>query len=137
MVDRFCKVVVLVPLRNQDENTLIAAIKNRWIYRFGKPRSFLSDRGKTFEGNKLREMCKTFNITQAFSSPYQHQFNGLAERTIYSLCDMVVPSSASQNDSLDWEELLPKIEFLLNTTWQSSIGCTPFEVLFRQKLNLH
>ena len=50
---------------------------------------------------------------------------------------MVVTSSASQNDSLDWEELLPKIEFLLNTTWQSSIGCTPFEVLLRQKLNLH
>ena len=137
MVDRFSKVVVLVPLRNQDENTLIAAIKNRWIYRFGKPRSFLSDRGKTFEGNKLREMCKTFNITQEFSSPYQHQSNGLAERTIRSLRDMVVTSSASQNDSLDWEELLPKIEFLLNTTWQSSIGCTPFEVLFRQKLNLH
>jgi hypothetical protein len=57
MVDGFNKVVVLIPLHNQDENTLIAAIKNRWIYQFGKPRSFLSDRGETFEGNKLREMC--------------------------------------------------------------------------------
>ena len=44
MIDRFSKLVSLVPLKKQDELSLADTFKNRWIYKFGKPRSILSDR---------------------------------------------------------------------------------------------
>ena len=70
----------LTATAKQDENTVVNTILNNWIYRYGKPENILTDRGRVFEGTLIREWMNKFGIQQEFSSPYQHQSNGFAER---------------------------------------------------------
>ena len=69
MIDRFSKLVSLVPLTKQDELSVAEAIKDHWLYKFGKPKSILSDRGRVFEGAILRKLTEKFGIKQEFTSP--------------------------------------------------------------------
>ena len=85
----------------------------------------------------MKALTDKFGIKHEFSSPYQHQSNGLAERTIRTLRDMVVTSMSGDPLQRNWEELIQKIEFAINATYQSTIGCTPFEIIFGRKILIH
>ena len=108
----------------------------KWIYRFVKPKSILTDNGKCFSGSKFGEFSKEYGIKQIFSSPFQHQSNGLAERVIRTVRDMLVTSAAGTLGRAWWKSL-PKIEFLINATVQSTTGHSPFEIVFNREINLH
>jgi len=137
MVDRFSKLVSFVALNKQDEKSVVDAIKEQWIYRFGKPKSFLTDRGKIFEGKLMRLLAEKFGIKQEFASPYQHQSNGLAERSIRTLRDMVVTTTKNGCSEGSWDRLLPRIQFVINATQQKSSGLSPFEIIFGRRIVLH
>ena len=137
IVDRFSKLVCLTPLTKQDDVSIFKAILHRWIYRFGKPKSILSDRGKNFESQYLRHQLGKFGIKQEYSTPYQHQSNGLVERAIRTMRDLLSATLASGCAERNWHDLLPRIEYTLNSTLQNATGCTPFEVVFGRRLNLH
>ena len=79
IIDRFIILVSLTATAKQNENTVVNTILNNWIYRYVR----------VFEGTLIREWMNKFGIQQEFSSPYQHQSNGLAERTIRTVRDMM------------------------------------------------
>ena len=136
IIDRFSKLVSLTATAKQDENTVVNTILNNWIYRYGKPESILTDRGRVFEGTLIREWMNKFGIQQEFSSPYQHQSNGLAERTIRTVRDMMSTSLKGERNENNWAELLPRIEFCINATKQSATNFSPFEIVYGRKINL-
>ena len=137
VIDRFSKLISLTALAKQDEETIFKTLLHKWIYRFGKPRSILSDRGRNFESKYLKENLGIFGIKQEFTSPYQHQSNGLAERAIRTMRDLISATLASGCVEKNWVQLLPRVEYTLNTTYQSATGCTPFEIVYGRKSNLH
>ena len=137
IVDRCSKLTSLTALTRQDEDTIFLTLLHKWIYRYGKPKSILSDRGRNFESQSLRTKLSIFGIKQEFSSPYQHQSNGLAERAIRTMRDLISSTLASGCVEKNWYQLLPRIEYILNTTYQSATGCTPFEIVFGRRSNLH
>ena len=136
MVDQFSKLVSLTEIRTQNEDTIVQCVLIKWIYRYGKPKTILTDNGKCFTGGKFKDFCRKYGIEQRFSSPFQHQSNGLAERTIRTVRDMIV-TSRGDTDKRSWWQIVPKIEFCLNATVQSTTGYSPFEVVFGRKINLH
>jgi transposase InsO family protein len=137
IIDRFSKIVSLTATSSQDEKTILSVILNCWVYRFGKPKNMLSDRGRSFESAYMRKNLGRLGIKQEFSSPYQHQSNGLAERTIRTVRDLIATTLAKGAEEKNWYEILPKIEFTMNITKQSTTGYSPFEILFGRKVNLH
>lgn len=137
IIDRFSKMVSLTALERQDERSIFKAILEKWIYRFGKPRNCLSDRGKNFDSGFMKTNLGRLGITQQFSSPYQHQSNGLVERTIRTVRDLLATSLAGGLGERNWAELLPRVEFCINVTQQSATGFSPFEIVFGRKINLH
>ena len=137
IIDRFSKLVSLTATSSQDEPTILNVILNNWIYRFGRPESILTDRGTIFEkGSMVRGWMEKFGIKQEFSSPYQHQSNGLAERVIRTVRDMIA-TSVTEMGSENWVSLLPRIEFSLNATVQNSTNFSPFEIIYGRKVNLY
>jgi len=76
-------------------------------------------------------------IKQEFSSPYQHQSNGLVERVIRTVRDVIATSLKGKSLEKNWYELLPRIEFSLNATTQDSTKFSPFEIVFGRKVNIH
>ena len=137
IIDRFSKLISLTALARQDEETIFKTFLHNWIYRYGKPKSVLSDRGRNFEGNYWKKRLSELGIKQEFSSPYQHQSNGLVERAIRTMRDLLSSTLASGCEERNWYQLLPRIEYTINATYQSAIGRTPFEVVYGRKLNLH
>lgn len=136
MIDQYSKLVRLTPLIRQDEKSVLKVLKNNWIYKFGKPKCIVSDRGAVFTGTSFTNFCNEMNIKQSLSSPFQHQSNGLAERTIRTMRDMIVTSITDGEEST-WIEVLPKVEFVMNSTMQSTTGYSPFEIIFGRKICIH
>lgn len=137
IIDRFSKLVSLSPISKLDDQSIFKVIMNNWIYKFGRPKNILTDRGKNFESEWLQQKWKELNITHEFSSPYQHQSNGLVERVIRTVRDMTTTSLKGGCAERNWHELLPRIEFSINATQQSSTKFSPFEVVFGYRVNLH
>ena len=137
IIDRFSKMVSLTALERQDEKSIFKAIMEKWIYRYGKPRCCLSDRGKNFDSGYLKSQLEKLGIVQQFSSPYQHQSNGLVERTIRTVRDLLATSTANGHEGRNWVDLIPRVEFCINVTRQNTTGFSPFEIVFGRKINLH
>ena len=49
---------------------------------YGFPSFIVADFGRQFVSEKFKGECKQSGMTLAFSSPYHHQANSLAEKTI-------------------------------------------------------
>jgi predicted aspartyl protease len=137
IVDRFSKLVFLTAVPSQDEKTVFKTLLHKWIYKYGKPRTILSDRGRNFESGYLRKQLEKLGIEQTFATPYQHQSNGLVERVIRTMRDWLVISMKENAQKMKWYELIPKIEFCINATVQSATKCSPFEIVYGRKITLH
>ena len=137
IIDRFSRLVSLSALERQDERSIFRTFMKNWIFRFGKPNSCLSDRGKNFDSAFMKAQLGRLGITQEFSSPYQHQSNGLVERTIRTVRDLIAASVLGGSNEENWVDILPRVEFCINVTQQSATGYSPFEIVFGRKINLH
>ena len=79
--------------------------------------------------------CRNMNITQIFSSPFQHQSNGLVERQIRTIRDMLY--AEKHESKSNWKDKVPKVEFVINATKQDTTGFSPFEIIFNKKIIIH
>lgn len=57
--------------------------------RHGAPRELLSDNGKIFRSNLMREICKLTNTNKTFTTVYHPETNGLVERFNGTLTTML------------------------------------------------
>ena len=68
------------------------------------------------------------------SNPYHHSANGLIERQFRTIRDYI-NASLKDKTRKNWANLLPEIEFFLNSTVQKTLGISPAEVIFGMKIN--
>ena len=129
IIDHCSKYVSLSAVRNQDERTAAHVLMNQWILKFGAPRKILLDCGKAFEARMIKELADKYKFKLQYSSPYHHSANGLIERQFRTIRDYI---ATSLKDKLrkDWVDVLPEIEFTMNSTIQQTINKSPAEVVF-------
>ena len=82
-------------------------IYNEIITRHGAPRVILTDQHKTFRSKLIVELTKRCNITQASTSGYRPQTNGLTEAMNKFLCQALAKFVNQQHN--DWDEYLSSI----------------------------
>ena len=78
----------------------------------------------------MKNLAEKYQINHVHTTPYRPQGNGLAERTIRKLLN-VLRMSISE-DETNWDKCLRMAQNLLNTTVNSSIKRTPFQALYGQ-----
>ena len=66
----------------------------------------------------LKEMCRLLHVTQVRTSVYH-------PKTLKSMLRKLV-----DKDSRDWDQLLPYTLFAIQEVPQSSMGFSPFELLY-------
>ncbi|XP_042437008.1 uncharacterized protein LOC122022972 [Zingiber officinale] len=79
VVDYFSKWVEVEPLARITEQMVKKFIWQHLICRFGIPRWLISDNGRQFVSQQLREWCEGYGIQQTFTSMAYPQSNGQAE----------------------------------------------------------
>lgn len=99
------------------------------VYRLhGMPESIISDRDKIFTSHLWQELFKLSGTQLMMSSSYHTQTDGQTERVNQCLKTFLrcfVQSCPSQ-----WSSWLAMAEFWYNTSAHSSLGRSPFEVLY-------
>ena len=121
------KYVIAVPLRDIKATTIADALAKHLICQFGAPRAILSDNGRSFVADIVRELLHILRIKQQFASTYRPQTDGALERSHAPLKDYIRCYSEKFSD---WDQLVPFAVFAMNTAVHSSTNFTPFELVY-------
>lgn len=141
--DMFTRFVNLIPLQSTTSDEFIKALSQKYFPIHGIPLEFVSDNGPPFGSSFAQIFASTFGVNIRYAPAYRPQSNGLVERFMATLRNMItafldIPVTAStskttaQEQALikerqsNWDSLLPQIAFAYNTSFHSTIHDTPF-----------
>ena len=133
IVDRFSKTPIFLPC-HKDDTAMDTALMiwNRVISWTGLFSIIISDRDPKFTSELWTNLYNLFGTKLAFSTAYHPQTDGLAERMIQTLEDMLrrfctygLEFKDSDGFTHDWVTLVPALELAYRTSIHASTGKTP------------
>ena len=128
LTDCFTKFVVSLPLQNTTVEAVARAIVDKWILLFGAPDSNHIDQGSNFCSELILEVCKLLGMEKTKTSPYHPQGNGMVERHNWFIADVI--SKYCAGNPKTWDEMLPYLSFVYNTTVHRTKAHTPFSLVY-------
>jgi hypothetical protein len=120
------------PVYDKSEKTTAACVWD-WIRLHGPPKRILSDQGKEFTNNTLKQLLERLNIYQSNTSSYTPSSNGDTERRNATVTNMI--AKICEKDTTKWHEALGYVELAYNSRVNSSTGYSPYEVVHGFKMN--
>ncbi|MBW0509962.1 hypothetical protein O181_049677 [Austropuccinia psidii MF-1] len=133
IVDRYNKTPIFLPC-NKDGTAMNTAllIWNKVISHTGIFKNIIRDKDPKFTSVLWTNLHKLFRTKLSFSTAYHAQTDGLAERMIQTLEDMIrrffaygLESKDSDGFNHDWFTLIPALELAYKTSTHASTGKTP------------
>jgi len=107
---------------------------------FGCPLSIRSDGGGEFINDVLAGVELLLGTKHHKVTPYLHTGNSLAEKAnravLENLRNLIFDKRLSLHGEHQWGDILPLAERIINSTFNSSIGCSPAQIVFGDNLDL-
>ena len=125
MTDAWSKVVELAAIPEKTAEEVAKTFFERWICRYSVPLQVVSDNGKEFANALFTELSKLLGFKQTKTSPYHPASNSSAESFNRSL-KKYLRSMLSNEETLDWELMLPMLQFSYNTHVHRTTLESPF-----------
>ncbi|RWS01780.1 uncharacterized protein B4U79_00437, partial [Dinothrombium tinctorium] len=122
--DSFTKWCEIKAVSNIKASTVADFILYNVILRHGTPLHLLSDRGPQFMSNLIQELCKLMVIKKISTAPYKPSTNGQVERLNQTLVNCLAKFTIKNHS--EWDNLLPFIQWSLNTAIQDSTKFSPY-----------
>ncbi|GBM92190.1 Transposon Tf2-8 polyprotein [Araneus ventricosus] len=131
VIDSFTKFVWLYPTKSTSSQEVISKLELQKSV-FGNPRRIISDKGSAFNFKEFDDYCSSESIQPLSVTTGLPRANGQVERLNSTV--IAVISKLSKDDPTKWFKFVPKLQRILNSTYQRSINLTPFELLFGVKM---
>lgn len=129
VVDRFTKYAHFLPLSHPFNAPQVATLFMDNIFKLhGLPKSIVSDRDKIFTSKFWRGLFNLLGIKLHMSSSYHPQSDGQSERV--NQCLETYLRCFVHSCPAKWSSWLSLAEYWYNTSYHSSLGKTPFYVLY-------
>ncbi|WVZ64251.1 hypothetical protein U9M48_013803 [Paspalum notatum var. saurae] len=129
IVDRLTKSAHFLPVRTRYPVEKYAELYlTRIVCLHGVPTTIVSDRGSQFSSQFWKAFHEAMGTNLHHSTAYHPQTGGQTERVKQILEDMLRACAILYSESSD--KCLPFAEFSYNNSYQSSIGMSPFELLY-------
>ncbi|MBW0520463.1 hypothetical protein O181_060178 [Austropuccinia psidii MF-1] len=130
MVDRFSKSFKCLTCHKEDTDMHMALLfRNNILATCGVPKIIISDRDPNFTSEFWTNLYDIFGTKLAFSTAYHPQTDGLSEKIIQSMGDIIRIFCVYIMEYKDYEEythywviILAEIQLAYNTSKQSTIG---------------
>ncbi|KAJ3687587.1 hypothetical protein LUZ61_016751 [Rhynchospora tenuis] len=129
VVDRLSKYAHFIALAHPFSANSVAKIFMNHIHKLhGLPKTITTDRDKVFTSNFWKELFKLLGCTLQYSTAYHPQTDGQTERV--NQCLETYLRCMCSTNTKKWMQWLSLAEFWYNTSYHSSLKCTPFEALY-------
>ena len=101
-----------------------------FLVHYGWPDKIITDQGKNFESQLIKELCELAKVQKLRMTPYRPQTNGSCERFNGTLISMLgtLPPHAKKS----WPEWISMLTHAYNCTMSQSMGFSPFFLMFSQ-----
>jgi hypothetical protein len=134
----FCDYLTRYPeciaLPNIQAKTVARAFTQAIVCRFGCPSKLLTDQGAQFTSQLFRHVCEFLQIEKIFTVAHHQQSDGLAERTIRTLTDII--SHFVQQNPTTWDEALPYALLAYRSSFHEGLKETPHFMMFGRDIQL-
>lgn len=126
VIDAFTKFIRLYPTKTTCVKEVIEKLKLQQIT-FGNPVRIITDRGAAFTSNDFAEYCKAEKILHLTTTTGVPRGNGQVERVHQVVISVL--SKLSMADPSQWYKYVGRVQRCINSTYQRTIGRSPFELL--------
>lgn len=99
---------------------------------FGDPHRIISDKGTAFTSSQFKNYCTEHNIEHITTTTGVPRGNGQVERINRIIISVLTKLSLENPDR--WYKHVPRLQMCINSTYQRSIGMSPFEALIGTKM---
>lgn len=130
-IDYFSKFCIAKAIPNATAETSAKFLFDEVVCRFGCPKSIITDHGRNFDAELFRQLCSKLQIQKLNSTFYHPEGNGLVERTIRSIKQIITMYINPVHNN--WDEYLQAAISAYNTHTSASTKFSPYEILFARK----
>lgn len=132
VVDRLTKYAHFIPLAHPySVMTVFEALMDNVIKLHGLPVCVVSDRDAIFTSSLYQELFSAFGVQIRFRTASHPQTDGQTERV--NQCPEAYLRGMVFQEPKKWMKWLPLAELWYNTSYHSSLKCTPFQALYGYK----
>ena len=124
----FTRYALAYPSKTQTAQATARILRDNFICRYGFPEKFISDQGRNFESDLIKELCKIAGVKKLHTTPYHPQGNGQCERFNSTLCNML--GTLSDEEKSDWKLYLGCMTRASNCTKHASTTYSPYFLMF-------
>ena len=128
ITDHFTRYALAYPSKTQTAQATARILWDNFICHYGFPENFISDQGRNFESDLIRELCKIAGVKKVHTTPYHPQGNGQCERFNSTLCNML--GTLSEEEKSDWKSYLGCMTHAYNCTKHASTTYSPYYLMF-------
>ena len=129
--DHFSKYVVAYVVKDQMAATTTHTLRHGYFALFGVPAYLVSDQGKAFVSQIMKDLCKLYGVQKLRTSPYHAQTNGQVERMNQTIIRMI--GKLGEDEKARWSEHLPELLSAYNATCLAVTGYSPYYLLFGRR----
>nr|GFB32899.1 reverse transcriptase domain-containing protein [Tanacetum cinerariifolium] len=124
---------ILVAVDYLNDARVVVKFLKSLFSRFGTPKAIISDRGTHFCNDQFSRVMSKYGITHRLSAAYHPQTSGQVEVTNRGL--KRIERMVGENRAL-WSDKLEDALWTFRTAFKSSIGCTPYWLVYRKACHL-
>lgn len=132
--DYFTRYVECFAVPNLKAITVAKVFVEEVIRRHGVPKRLLTDQGKEFNNELIKEVCSLLGVKKVFTTPYHPQTDGLTERFNKTFCQMV--SHYTNYKCKDWDQYVWAVQLAFNSSLQESLKEKPFFLMYGRDANM-
>nr|XP_009776110.1 PREDICTED: uncharacterized protein K02A2.6-like [Nicotiana sylvestris] len=126
-IDYFTKWVEAVTFKVVTKKEVVDFVHSNIIFRFGIPKTIITDNTANLNSHLMREVCEQFKIMHCNSTPSRPKANGTVEaanKNIKKIAKKMVQGSRQ------WHEMFPFALLGYHTTMCTSVGATPYLLVY-------
>ena len=128
ITDHFTRYALAYPSKTQTAQAIARILWDNFICHYGFSEKFISDQGRNFESDLIKELCKIAGVKKVHTTPYHPQGNGQCERFNSTLCNML--GTLSEEEKSDWKSYLGCMTHAYNCTKHASTTYSPYYLMF-------
>lgn len=131
ITDHFIKYAVAMLSKDQKATTVAKCLQEKFLVHYGFPECLLSDQGRDFKSQLIKELSTLAGISKVCTSPYHPRRNSV-ERFNQTLLGML--GTLNDKEKTHWCDYVKPLNHTYNCTKNMVTGFTPYEFMFGHQL---